>query len=95
LLTRSLTPRLPTSDAAAFVKAGFEQVLSRLPTAEESEACVRFLCEQTELLASGRTLTPSVGSPASPVRAATDPGLRARENLIHVLMNHNDFVTIR
>ena len=28
-------------------------------------------------------------------RFAADPRLRAKENLIHVLMNHNDFVTIR
>ena len=27
--------------------------------------------------------------------AADDPAMRARENLVHVLMNHNDFVTVR
>jgi hypothetical protein len=29
------------------------------------------------------------------VEPAADPALRARENLVHVLFNHNDFVTIR
>jgi hypothetical protein len=26
---------------------------------------------------------------------ASDPALRARENLVHVLLNHHEFVTIR
>jgi hypothetical protein len=95
LLARSLSRKIGTSDAAAFVKAGFEQVLSRPPTAEETAECVRFLREQTALLARGKKLTASVGAPASSVPPAADPAQRARENLIHVLMNHNDFVTIR
>ena len=36
----------------------------------------------------------STGTP-SHVPAATDPHQRARENLVHVLLNHNDFLTIR
>jgi hypothetical protein len=70
-------------------------VLSRRPTTEEMEACVRFLREQTALLGGGKKLTASDGAPISHVPAAADPAQRARENLIHVLMNHNDFVTIR
>ena len=27
--------------------------------------------------------------------AAAEPGLRARESLVQVLFNHNDFVTVR
>ncbi len=95
LLARSLSHKIGTSDAAAFVKAGFEQVLSRPPTAEESAACVQFLREQTALLAGGNKLSASEGASVSPVPAAADPAQRAKENLIHVLMNHNDFVTIR
>jgi uncharacterized protein DUF1553/uncharacterized protein DUF1549 len=95
LLARSLSGKIGTSDAAAFVKAGFEQVLSRPPTTEETAACVQFLHEQTALLSGGNKLTTSDGAPVSPVPAAADPAQRARENLIHVLMNHNDFVTIR
>jgi hypothetical protein len=95
LLAHSLSQKVEKSDAAAFVKAGFEQVLSRPPTDPESAACVKFLDEQTALLADGKKLTASVGAPASPVHPAADPAQRARENLIHVLMNHHDFVTIR
>jgi hypothetical protein len=34
------------------------------------------------------------GAPA-PVPASADAALRAREGLIHVLLNHHEFVTIR
>jgi hypothetical protein len=33
--------------------------------------------------------------PDSVVLPASDAAQRARENLVHVLFNHNDFVTIR
>jgi hypothetical protein len=95
LLARSLSGKIGTGDAAAFVQAGFEQVLSRSPTAEETTTCVQFLREQTALLSGGKKLTASEGAAVSRVPAAVDPAQRARENLIHVLMNHNDFVTIR
>ncbi|MGH7225702.1 MAG: DUF1553 domain-containing protein, partial [Gemmataceae bacterium] len=95
LLARSLSKKIGTSDAAVFAKAGFEQVLSRPPTAEETAACVQFLREQTALLAGGKKVTTSNGATVSRVSAAVDPAVRARENLIHVFMNHNDFVTIR
>jgi hypothetical protein len=95
LLARTLSQKVATSDSAAFIKAGFEQVLCRPPTAEETAACVQFLREQTALLVGSKKLTASEGESVSPVPAATDPAQRARENLVHVLMNHNDFVTIR
>ena len=31
----------------------------------------------------------------SRVKPAADPAQRARESLVHVLLNHNDFVTVR
>ncbi len=94
-LAGTLSRQIGTADATAFVKVGFEQVLSRPPTDQESAACVKFLNEQAALLAKGKKLTTSAGAPASPVPPAADPVQRARENLIHVLMNHNDFVMIR
>jgi hypothetical protein len=77
-----------------FITAAFRQILGRPPTAEEQQACRRFLERQQEQLAT------DLGTPysevSSPIRpAASDPAQRALENLIHVLMNHNDFVTIR
>jgi hypothetical protein len=95
LLARSLWQQFGAADAAAFIRAAFEQVLGRPPTEQESTECAKFLADQTALLTDGRKLTASVGGPASSVPGAVNPGLRARENLIHVLMNHNDFVTIR
>jgi hypothetical protein len=95
LLARSLSARIGTADAGVFVRAGFEQVLSRPPTAQESALCGQFLREQAALLTDGKTKTATVGAAASAVPPSPDPGQRARENLIHVLMNHNDFVTIR
>jgi hypothetical protein len=80
-------------DAGAFVVVAYERVLSRPPTAKEKEECVNFLKEQTERLAA--TKAPSAPSDPDGKTPATDPALRARENLVHVLMNHNDFVTVR
>ena len=81
--------------AEAFIAASFEQILARMPTRAEVEACQEFLAEQTRLLADPSKLTPTeVGERASTAPAA-DPYLRARESLVLVLLNHNDFVTIR
>ncbi|MBL8797316.1 MAG: DUF1553 domain-containing protein, partial [Planctomycetia bacterium] len=79
------------SEPTAFVQAAFEQVLSRPPTMEEQTECVAFLEAQAKLYGPAR-------SPAVVVDERTpspDPVLRARENLIRILMNHHDFVTIR
>ncbi|MCA9051950.1 MAG: DUF1553 domain-containing protein, partial [Planctomycetaceae bacterium] len=77
-----------------FVTAAFETILCRRPTAQETEGCTRFLDEHSTLLAaeSGPVFAPG-GSAGKP--AASDPMLRAKENLVHVLFLHNDFVTIR
>ena len=40
------------------------------------------------------TLTPTGPAPVAD-RPAADAKARARESLVHVLMNHNDFVTVR
>jgi hypothetical protein len=57
---------------------------------------VRFLARHTALVRDGLAQTPFPPATAPAVVAPdTDPHLRARENLVHVLFNHNDFVTIR
>ena len=91
LLAGKLARQFP--DESAFVTAAFETVLSRPATAAEQAACQAFLTEQTALFV-GKKLTP-VGGASPTVAPAADPKGRARENLVHVLMNHNDFVSVR
>ncbi len=77
----------------AFVAAAFESVLARPATGEEIGECVRFLQEQGQRFGSAKgpaaAIDPEGRTPSG------DPILRARENLVHVLMNHHDFVTVR
>ncbi len=77
-------PAAADNSITRFVRLAFLQVLNREPRAQERSASIGFLEQQA-----GR-LTPTDGS-----AAAFDPHERARDNLIHALMNHNDFVTIR
>jgi hypothetical protein len=93
--SRRLARRLADEAPQAFVTAAFEQVLSRPPTAEERSRCERFLREQADLVHQPAKLTPFPPSPDAVMPPAADPAQRARENLIQVLFNHNDFVTIR
>jgi hypothetical protein len=79
----------------AFVARAFEKALGRGPTAAEADQCLAFLKTQAKKLQPGKTLTPIAGGPKPALAPSTDPNQRARENLVHVLMNHNDFVTIR
>jgi mono/diheme cytochrome c family protein len=77
-----------------FVEAAFEQVISRQATSQELDFCVNFLNHQTELLTSPK-LTAFEGPAVAKVAPSSNKELRAKENLIHVLYCHNDFVTIR
>jgi len=90
----TLTVGVSTDANASFVRTAFEIVLSRPATSMELETCLQFLTDQTRLL-SDRTKLNAIGVGANIVPPAAEPHLRARENLIHVLINHNDFVTIR
>jgi hypothetical protein len=81
LLARDLSAKAG-AEPAAFVTAAFEQVLTRAPTPAELKECLTFLREQTERHRSAKG-------------GAAEPALRAREQLVHVLMNHHEFVTIR
>jgi hypothetical protein len=91
ILARSLHSK--NKEDAAFIVAAFERVLSRPPTEDEKTACLDFLKEQTARLAKmGGTSAPLDPDGKMP---AGEPALRARENLVHVLMNHHDFVTVR
>ena len=64
-------------------------------TDEERAACLEFLTEQAARFAKPAELVAFTAGEENPVKPAADPHQRARENLIHVLLNHNDFLTVR
>jgi uncharacterized protein DUF1553 len=78
-----------------FVAAAFERVLGRAPSDEEARASADYLRSQTELYRDSSGLSRFATGPQAKVKPATEPAQRARESLVHVLLNHNDFVTIR
>lgn len=94
-LSEEDTVKSATDLSAAFVSAAFERVLCRPATADEQQACLEFLQEQALQLADAKQLTAFSNPNASGIAASSDAVQRARENLVHVLLNHNDFVTIR
>ncbi|MCH2200739.1 MAG: PSD1 and planctomycete cytochrome C domain-containing protein [Fuerstiella sp.] len=66
----------------AFIESAFERLLGRSATSAERTACAEALREFT--------------ISASADGMSTDTAhQRARENVVHVLLNHNDFITIR
>ncbi len=69
-----------------------KRVLARRATADEIAECLKFLEEQAARLASVKSKADQTNDGSKPSR---DPGQRARENLVLVLFNHHDFVTIR
>ncbi len=70
------------SAQAAFVVSAFERVLGRTPTAGEKTECATALDRLRSVFASEN-------------RAGSVPYRKARAALVHVLLNHNDFVSIR
>jgi hypothetical protein len=83
-------------DAQAFVTDAFQQVLARPATPAEVETSVEFLSQQSKFFAENRAhLTVAAENSTDASKPSRDPTIRARENLVHVLFNHNDFVTIR
>ncbi len=89
---RRLAAKLPVE---GFVGAAFEAVLNRPPTASERDDAATFLAQQAKLLADPSKLKPFETGVATPLKPSKDPAQRARENLVHVLFNLNEFVTIR
>lgn len=95
LLARALNDEF-SSDPQAFVQAAMEQVLARPATDEELKLCVEFLAQQEEFFTQNQSrLTAVAASAADGSQPTADPRVRSREQLVHALLNHNDFVTIR
>jgi hypothetical protein len=94
-LARNISLKTAGKPDLAFVAIAFEAVLGRPPTAIESAKSVGFLESQARLFQDTKKLTSFGGDSVTEVQSPIDFNTRARENLVHVLFNHNEFVTIR
>lgn len=84
------------NDDIGFVQAAYKQVLSRTPTSDEMITSLAFFIQQNRTLnAAGEKIIQTGGAIDDTAKPASNPILRVRENFVHVLLNHNDFVTIR
>ncbi|MCE9534475.1 MAG: DUF1553 domain-containing protein [Planctomycetes bacterium] len=75
-----IAKRLNEPNDVAFAKAAFELVLGSSPTKEEQAECVNAMKELKAIATREKR---------------ADAAMRARVNLVHALLNHNDFVTVR
>lgn len=91
-LARELAVEAGT-DPSRFLSAAFERILSRAARPRELAECLAFLRTQAALHLRRQPDTVPMATDLS--RPAADPALRARENLALVLLNHNDFITVR
>ena len=81
--------------ASAFVKAAFEHLLGRSPDEREQHICERFLACQESLFSDTAHLKPLPPGLSPGVPMASSARGRARASLVHALLNHNDFITLR
>ncbi len=93
-LARQLSGKLSATEP--FIQAAFEQVLCRPATEAEMKIGTEFLAAREAVYQSREepdtgTAT-KAGSEGNP---SAEPRLHARENLVHALFNHHDFVTIK
>jgi mono/diheme cytochrome c family protein len=93
-LSKSIGEQNDEATSTAFIQAAFEQILTHVPSPDETAACQKFLAGST-LLVQDMKQTPFPAGGQSKRPPATQPHLRARENLVLVLLSHNAFVTIR
>ncbi len=96
LLARRIDEKLGGKDTdAAFIQTAFETILGQPPDSEEAGASEAFLRRELDLLSDGKKLKAYQGQTAAAVTPAAEPGARAREDLVHALLNHSEFVTLR
>jgi mono/diheme cytochrome c family protein len=70
----------PDASDADFIRTAFITILSVEPTADEQATLNELLQRMTEL---------------AKVRKRTNPATAARTSVVHTILNHNDFITIR
>jgi hypothetical protein len=81
------------ADSNAFAAAAFEQVLARPASPEELKECAEFFAQQTSFFTENKSRLAAGAEDGS--KPSADPAQRARENLVHVLLNHHEFVMLR
>lgn len=79
----------------SLIQKAYVRILTRPAKAEELKLCREFWAVQAKQFQEPAKLTAIASGPAASVAPATRADLRAFENVVHVLLNHNDFVTIR
>ena len=110
ILTKDLSARIGV-DNSRFIAEAFLRILARRPTPQEQKLCLEFVGEQLRLHSSpvpaSGTVVVNSGLPLSgqkardaattlpPAPSVNITVQHAREHLVLVLFNHNDFITIR
>lgn len=80
----------PLEGNQSFIKAMFEHILSRPATDDEVKTCQQFLNECVK-----RPVDVALAEKVDDLeKPSADTVTRAREQLVHVLMNHHEFVSI-
>jgi hypothetical protein len=98
-LAGRLTDKIGSGDdesaRAAFISAAWQTILSREPVLQEMQACQAFLEQSVVSISESPPETFPASGQTATQPASESSHQRARENLVHVLYSHNDFVTIR
>jgi hypothetical protein len=92
-LGRKLSARYKADDA--FVRNAFLLITGLEPNAGELAESRRFLAEEAAMFRAPERLTRFSSEQETRVGPSDDPALRARENFVHALFNHNEFLTAR
>jgi hypothetical protein len=93
MIAKSLSAKYSADDE--FIRAAFNTILGAPPAALELAESRKFLASQSALLAQPEHLTRFGEIADARIAPATDSRQRAREDLVHALMNHNEFITVR
>ena len=79
-IAAQLSQASPRNDPVAFIEKAFQTLLGRDPDELEIKECVIFIEEISQLFSKGK------GTPST---------TRIHSRLVHALLNHNDFISIR
>ncbi|MFK7777961.1 MAG: DUF1553 domain-containing protein, partial [Gimesia sp.] len=79
-ITKGIRAQHPQLSDQEFIQRAYEKILCVEPTPQESAICLQALSKTQKILNTKKN---------------QQPIWRSRENLVHALLNHNDFITIR